>query len=403
MGMLKMAWRNLWRHRARSFLMMGIVFVGSLVVIVLWGVTEGAFQSMIATHVEVDQGALTVVPGAYREDPAPSHGLSAHALEEVLIAVAAVDGATAAPRLSLHGLVRSPYGATGMAIRGVDPAREQEVTRLEERLHEGRFLQASGEAMLGLRAARSLDVRVGERLVVNAQGEAGARSQAFIVVGIYVAGLTSLDESTVVVPLSEARWLAGVEGATTVAVGLAARADDNRAAAALRQRLDPAIEVLTFDEANPMVAGIIRGNVAEMVMIMIVLALLAGFGVANTVLFSVIERRRELGVMRSLGMSSRRLARVVVAESVFASLLGFAVAAVVGYFLVSYLSYVGISLGPLETVYGEFGMPARLYASLEGWYWGASLIVVVVTGVLAAWYPARRAAGLQPVEAIRDH
>jgi len=139
-----------------------------------------------------------------------------------------------------------------------------------------------------------------------------------------------------------------------------------------------------------------------MALIMIVLALLAGFGVANTVLFSVIERTREFGVMRSLGMSSRRLAKVVVAESVLASLMGFGAAAVLGYGLVVYLAQVGIPLGPMGTVYGEFGIPERLHASVSGWYWGASLIVVVVTGVLAAWYPARRAARLQPVEAIRD-
>lgn len=400
--MFKMAWRNLWRHRARSLLMMGIVFLGSLVVIVLWGVSEGAFQSMIATHVEVDQGALTVVRSAYRDDPAPVQGFSESALEEVLQAVEALNGASASPRLTLHGLLRSPYGATGMELRGVDPAEDRGVTRLEEHLREGTYLEGPGEALLGLRAARKLDVRLGERVVVNVQGEAGARSRAFTVVGLYIAGLAPLDEATVIIPLEDARWLAGVDGATTVAVGLRPGVRDDRAAFALREVLGEEIEVLTFEEANPMVAGIIEGNVAEMMIIMIVLALLAGFGVANTVLFSVIERTREFGVMRSLGMSSRRLAGVVVIESVIASALGFATAAVVGYGLVTYLAQVGIPLGPMSALYAEFGLPERLYASVSGWYWLASLIVVVATGVLAAWYPARRAAKLQPVEAIRD-
>ncbi len=402
MGMLKMAWRNLWRHRARSLLMMGIVFAGSLVVIVLWGITQGAFQSMIATHVQVDQGALTVVRSAYREDPAPAQGFSASDLEGILEAVGTLESATASPRLFVAGMLRSTYGARGVEIRGVDADREREVTRLEERLQEGRYLEAPGEAMLGLRAARDLDVRLGERVVVSAQGEAGARSQSFTVVGMYTAGLAQLDESTVIVGLAEARWLAGVDGATQVAVGIEGARDEARAAAAIGEQLGPGVEVLTFDEANPMVAGIIRGNVGEMMVMMVVLAVMAGFGVANTALFSVIERTREFGVMRSLGMSARRLAGLVIAESVLASALGFAAAALVGYGLIMYLAQVGIPLGPLGPMYGEFGIPERLYASVSGWYWLASLIVVVVTGMVAAWYPARRAARLQPVEAIRD-
>ncbi len=400
-GMLKMAWRNLWRHRARSLLMMGIVFLGSLVVIVLWGVTEGAFQSMIDTHVQLDEGALTVVPAAYREDPAPAQGFSADELREVLNAVGGVEGATASPRLTVNGMLRSPYGASGMQIRGLDPAKEKEVTRLEDHLVEGRYLEAQGEAMLGEYAARDLDVRLGERVVVNAQGEAGARSRAFTIVGIYKASMARLDQSTVIVDIAEARWLAGVEGATHVSVGLPRLRDDARVATALRERLGQGVEVLTFEEANPVIASIIALNIQEMVLIMIVLAILAGFGVANTVMFSVIERTREFGVMRSLGMPSRKLATVVVTEAVLASLLGFAAAAVAGYLVVLYLAQVGFPLGPMDAMVAQFGMPDRLHAAVSAWYWGASLIVVVATAVLAAWLPARRAAKLQPVEAIR--
>ncbi len=400
-GMLRMAWRNLWRHRARSLLMMGIVFLGSLVVIVLWGVAEGAFQSMIDTHVKVDEGALTLMSANYREDPAPAQGFSPQELDEVLDAVRDVQGAHASPRMVANGMVRSPYGATGMQIRGVDPAREKEVTQLEDRLKEGRYIEAQGEAMLGLQAARNLDVRLGERVVVNAQGEAGARSQAFTVVGIYQAGMGRLDESTVIVSIAEARRLAGVEGATQVSVSLPRLRDDARVAAALRERLGQGVEVLTFEEANPMIASIIEVNIQEMVLIMIVLAILAGFGVANTVMFSVIERTREFGVMRSLGMPSRRLAMVVVTEAVLASLLGFAAAAVAGYVLVLYLAQVGIPLGPMDALVAQYGIPDTLRAAVSAWYWGASLIVVVATAVLAAWLPARRAARLQPVEAIR--
>lgn len=401
-GIVQMAWRNLWRHKVRTGLMMGIVFFGSLIVLLMWGFTAGVFDSLIRTHVELDYGAVKIHRAGYRLDPVPTRGFTPPQLERVVAAVDAVPGATSAPRLVAYGLLRSAYGATGVEIRGVDPQREPAVTRVAEALVEGRFLQEPAEALLGSRAARALDVRVGERIVLLSQGPAGTASRGFVVVGLVATGLASLDERTVLVSLSDAQAMLGVDGATEVAVALPRGGRHDPAAATLGAELGPGYEVLTFARGNPLVTGFIQGNTGEMVLTMLLLAFLAGFGVANTVLFSVIERTREFGVMAALGMGARRLALLVITESVIVSALGFAAAALGGYFLVGYFARAGIPLGPLATMMAEVGIPPRIYAAAEGWHWGASLVVVLATGAVAAWYPARRAAKLDPVEAIRE-
>jgi len=107
-------------------------------------------------------------------------------------------------------------------------------------------------------------------------------------------------------------------------------------------------------------------------------------------------------VMIAVGMSPRRLQRVVQVESLIASALGFAAGGLLGYVLLLLLSR-GITLGTLwASMTGDLAFPTKLYASTHGWYWIASLVVILLTGLIAAWYPARRAAALQPVEAIRD-
>lgn len=126
-------------------------------------------------------------------------------------------------------------------------------------------------------------------------------------------------------------------------------------AASLAVGLGPGHEVLTFAQGNPLVTGMILGNTAEMVITMLLLAFRAGFGVANTELFNVIERTHELGVMGALGMTPRRLAFLVMTESVLASAVGFAVAAVGGYFLIRCLARTGVALGPLAGTGGERG------------------------------------------------
>jgi ABC-type lipoprotein release transport system permease subunit len=378
-----------------------IVFFGSLIVLLMWGLTAGIFDSMVRTHVELDYGALKAFPAGYRSDPAPARGFTREELDRVFAATDGIRGAASAPRLVSFGLLRSAYGATGVEIRGVDPQREALVTRLPEALVEGRFLSNPGEAVLGVRVARALDVRLGERVVVLAQGASGTGSRGFVVVGVLGTGLPSLDERTVFVSLADAQALLDVDGATEVSLSLPRGVQPDPVATALGSELADH-EVLPFAQGNPLITGIVQANTVEMVIWMVLLALLAGFGVANTVLFSVIERTREFGVMGALGMSARRLAVVVVTESVLVSMLGFAAAAVGGYFLIGYLARTGIALGPLGDAMGELGIPGRIYASAEGWYWAASFVVVVITGAVAAWYPARRAAKLEPVEAIRD-
>jgi ABC-type antimicrobial peptide transport system permease subunit len=101
-------------------------------------------------------------------------------------------------------------------------------------------------------------------------------------------------------------------------------------------------------------------------------------------------------------MSPKRLKRIVELESVIASSLGFVVGGLLGYVLLLLLSR-GITLGSTwASMAGDLAFPTKLYAAAHGWYWLASLLVVLLTGLIAAWYPARRAAALQPVEAIRE-
>jgi ABC-type antimicrobial peptide transport system permease subunit len=155
-------------------------------------------------------------------------------------------------------------------------------------------------------------------------------------------------------------------------------------------------------EANPLLASMIKMARIEMLPIMFILALLAGFGVANTVLFSVIERTREFGVMIAVGMSPKRLGRMVQLEALLTSALGFAVGGTLGYALLLLMTR-GITIGTTwASMAGDFALPAKLYAAASGQYLLGSLMVVLMTALLAAWYPARRAAGLQPVEAIRE-
>lgn len=382
--------------------MISMVAFASLVIILLWGVTEGFMTSMTDAQISVDQGSLKIRAALYEEDPAPEHGLSPEAVASAEAALAAAGIEHFAPRLSVYGMVKSAYGAAGIEIRGVDLAREPEVTTLVTRIAAGRGLAKAGDLLLSEETARVLDVRLGERVVLLVQAESGPQSVAFTAAGFFASGMPALDKSIVLVSLDDARRLAAWPGATEVVASLPRTQNAEKAAAALRDALGASYSVKSYLEANTMLASMIETAKMEMWPMMFILGLLAGFGVANTVLFSVLERTREFGVMIAVGMSPKRLKRIVELESVIASALGFVVGGLLGYILLLLLSR-GITMGTLwASMTGDLAFPTKLYASTHGWYWLASLIVVLLTGLIAAWYPARRAAALQPVEAIRE-
>jgi len=287
--------------------MIAIVAFGSFCVIVVWGVTDGWLKTMTHAQISLDQGDLKVFAAGYRQDPVPGHGLPPEALASAWEEVEKIPGAKAAPRLVLFGMLRSAYGAMGVEIRGVDPVHEPQVTELKSRIVEGDWLSGPGGLLLSVSLAESLDVRLGERVVLLAQGERGPASQAFVVVGLYASGFPRLDRATVLIPLEDARGLSGYPGATELVVRLSGGRKE--ATSRLQAALDDDYEVVGFFELNPMVRDMVRISAIELTPMILILALLSGFGVANTVLFSVLERTRELGVMAAVGMSPKRLSR----------------------------------------------------------------------------------------------
>jgi len=402
---IRLAWRNLWRHTQRTILMIAIVAFGSWVILVIWGVTDGFLRSMTETQMVYNQGDLQLRAEGYADDPVPSNGLTADQVTALARMLSDASVGATAPRLEAYGMLRSSYGSGGIVIRGIDPSREPLVTKMQDTILEGRYLSDSGEIMISEHMAELLDIRLGERVVVLAQGDASTNSRAFHVVGLFASALGSL-ESTVLVTLDDSRALCEWDGLTSIAIGIPSGASVSRNQDTLTASLAVAgidgIEVADYFTLNPLGRLMMQGTTIKMIPFVIMISLMAGFGVANTALYSVIERTREFGVMTAVGMSRKLLARVVLMESIFVAAIGFVAGGSIGWGCLLYVSRNGIRFGDLVADFKGLGFPTVIYASTSGWYWVAAFSVVVFTALVAAWYPARRANQLQPVTAIRE-
>ncbi len=400
----KLAWRNLWRHKRRTQLLLAVVAYATVAIIFFWGFYDGFVNVLLGGQARYLSAPVMVQTEAYRTDPDPENRLPTLNFDDKLTQIDGVRGA--APRLEFQALLRSPYRTLGAQVRGVNPALEGQVSDIPGTIGEGRMIQNSGELVLGKTLAEDLDVRVGERLALDVQSLAGAQGTGLRVVGLIDSNIDPVDEGVVLVHLDDARALTGVKTATGVALDVQQGSED-----AVAEAVNSAAVLPVGVEAYPikallggLMAGI-EGKRSSMVPIVLIFALFAAVTVMSTVIVSVIERTREFGVMTSLGLSQNQLARMVTLEAVYTTLIGFVVGAALGFGLNALLSITNL-MGPfIKTFYGNYlqGLALSdtfvLAASLS--YLGWAAVTILFAAVLAVTVPGKRVRNLNSAEAMR--
>ena len=400
----KLAWRNLWRHKRRTQLLLAVVAYATVAIIFFWGFYDGFVNVLLGGQARYLNAPVMVQSEAYRTDPDPENSLPALGFEDELTQMDGVRGF--APRLEFQALLRSPYRTLGSQVRGIDPALEGQVSDIPGNIGEGRMIQNPGELVLGKTLAEDLDVRVGERLALDVQSLAGAQGTGLQVVGLIDSNIDPVDEGMVLVHLSDARTLTGVETATGVAIDVQQGSEDAAAAA-----VNAASVLPQSVEAYPIKAllgGLMAGiedKRSSMIPMVLIIALFAAVTVMSTVIVSVIERTREFGVITSLGLNQGQLARMVTLEAVYTTFIGFAVGAVLGFGLTFVMSATNL-MGPfIKTFYGNYLQGLALSdtfvfaASLSYLAWAA--VTILIAAALAIAVPGRRVRNLNPSEAMR--
>ena len=400
----KLAWRNLWRHKRRTQLLLAVVAYATVAIIFFWGFYDGFVSVLLGGQARYLSAPVMVQSEAHRTNPDPENRLPTLDFTDELTRVEGVRGF--APRLEFQVLLRSPYRTLGSQVRGVDPALEPQVSDLPGEIGEGRMIESPGELVLGIDLARDLDVRVGERLALDVQSLAGAQGTGLRVVGIIDSDITPVDGGVVLVHLEDARTLTGVETATGVALDVR-QGDEEEVAQALN-----AASVLPQEVAAYPIAELLGGLLAsienkrtQMIPIVLLIALFAAVTVMSTVIVSVIERTREFGVITSLGLDQYQLARMVTLEAVYTTFIGFAIGAALGFGLNALLSATNV-LGPfINTFYGAYlsGLALSdtfvLASSLTYLAWAATTILIAA--LLAITVPGKHVRNLNPAEAMR--
>lgn len=408
--LLRMAWRNLWRSKRRTLITLGSVAFGVWLAVTFIGVGENSYSGMLETGARLGAGHVTIQPAGYQDTPGLDHSLpDASTLRESLAQDPTVERAVA--RINGQAMFATARRSLGGALFAIDPRHEgAEDNVLLDAIVEGTVFETptAKQIVIGRGVAKKLGVGLKKRVVYTLVDEEGELvSDVARVVGIFETGVVEVDSGVALVPIDTARKLLsyGPQEATMVAVFLA----DHREAAEARERFlgrydGEDREVLTWRQTQPELAGIIAMDRTMNYVFQILIGLLIGAGVFNTLLMSVLERRREFGVMMAIGTRPRELFELVVAESVLVGLAGLIVGAVATVPWYWFMRTKGIDISQVQgmntSVNGVLVDPVMrllLYPSSMV----AILCGVLVLTVLAGLYPAWQAGRVPPVESLK--
>ena len=400
----RLAWRNLWRHKRRTQLLLAVVAYATVAIIFFWAYYDGFVNVLLGGQARYLEAPVLVQTEAYRTDPDPENSLPNLDFEAELASVEGVRGV--APRLEFQALMRSPYRTLGSEVRGIDPALEPQVSNIPGDVGEGRTVENQGEIILGVELAEELDVRVGERLALDVQSVGGSQGTGLQVVGLINSQVRPVDEGVSFVHIEDARALTGVSTATGLALDVQQGSEQEVAQTLNEAALLPAgVAAYPITELLGSILSGIEQKRGSMIPIVLMISLFAAVTVMSTVIVSVIERTREFGVMTSLGLNQKQIARMVTLEAIYTTFIGFVVGAVAGYALTAVMTATNI-MGPfVNTFYGRilsgFALTDTFVFATSLTYLAWAAVTILIAAVLAIVVPGRRVRNLNPAEAMR--
>ncbi len=409
--LLKLAWRNLWRHRTRTLIMGSAVALAYALMLVGISINDDGHQRMAREAAKAAGGDVLVHGAGYWDSRASD--IIIEDGPNVLSLVRSVEGVqTALPRILISGLVSTSADNRPILLQGIDPETERVLHDYHEDLVGGTYFvgEQSDPLILGARAVERLEAEIGDRIVLTTSGPDGEMTRAlFHLSGILEMGTRELDESLGLTTIAAARRALGHETMLTqIGVLTTQAADHDQVASAIRSSVDavdPGMEVLPWETAIPEMVGLIEIDDAFGYIYFAIIFAVVLFSITNTFLMAVMERVREFGLLNALGLRDVRIGQLLLVESVLMTLLAMGAGFLVG--LAGHLAaaHWGIPLSSYGIeeieISGVDMADLVMYSTINPLKWGIASALVAVTTVASALYPAWRATRLAPAEAMR--
>jgi lipoprotein-releasing system permease protein len=366
-----------------------IVFISALIAGLQSNIVDRTLGTQAHIRIEAPEEINRVAPGdgnttrLVLETPRAQRLRSINNWQEVQLTLDSLpDVKAVSPVISGPAFAQRGSAVKSVALVGMDPARYQRIIPIGDDVIAGQLRVGAGDAVIGSLLAHDLGSSVGDKLrLVAGQG----REAQLNIAGIFELGVRELDQRYVYLDLKQTQSLLNLPGGVTV---MDVTVHDIFKADVVAAKLSQltGLKAESWMQSNAQLMNALRSQSLSTGMISFFVALSVAFGIASVLSISVVQRTREIGILRAMGTRSQQMIKVFLIQGAVLGFVGAALGAAAGYGLV--------------WVFNTFG-PKLFYIPVSPLLIPAAMLLATLTGTLAAAVPARRAANLNPVVAIR--
>jgi ABC-type lipoprotein release transport system permease subunit len=401
---LRLAWRNLWRHRRRTLIV--VLAIAMTLGMMMWydGLMAGFIDAIYGNAVKIMGGNIQVHPQGYSKTNQNSL-TPLKDYQAVLKAARAVpEVVSASPRIVTGGLASTYKGAFGVSIIAIDPQAEQNVFMPAQHVSGGSFLSADSQdvVFIGKGLADAMAVKVGDRFsLAGRDSHNQMRSRTMTVGGIYDLGMVDIEKQSVYISLSEGQSLYGIENqATLVTISLANIGGENKIMDQLNRAV-PGYEIESWQTLFPEMRNAVTNKNGVMNIFSVIILFVAGIGTLNLLLMAVYERTREIGVLGAFGMRPGQISALFLLEGTLMGIIGVIVGILFGLAINYALARTGLDFSAYSSVTAYMALiQGKIYPSLGLEKLPLRVGSALVISFLSAWYPAYEASRREPAQAL---
>jgi len=406
MELIKIAWRNIWRSKSRSLIviiavcigMVGGTFTTALMIGVINQRTNSSINNEIS-HAQIHHPEYILNQDAeyYIENT-----------DKLVQEIQDVENVKAAsPRLKITGMVATAESTTGINIIGINPEKEKEVSEISNLILEGNYFsdKRKNQIIISKRLAENLNLKLKSKIILTfLDEELEVTGGAFRVAGIFQTNNKVFDEMNVFVLKSDLHRITLFDENISheIAICFNKMSDVEDGVEELQKVVDSNYLLQSWKEIQPDLAmmTMMVEKFASYIIIIILLAL--SFGIINTMLMAILERKKELGMLMAIGMNKKRIRRMITWETTFLTCFGAFMGILIAQGLISYFGIHGINLGDYaEEGFESMGFSAVLYPSLNTSFYVQVIVLIFITSFISNIFPVRRAIKMNPAEVLR--
>lgn len=389
--LIRIAWRNLWRNKRRTFITITSVFLALFLALLMRSMQFGSYDMMKRDAVRNSTGYIQIHAPGYWDDKTIDNTFEAS--DDLYKKVSAQPNVSEViPRLESFALASSGNISKGVGIIGTIPETEAEITKLSERVVSGTYFKTPADPgiLIGEELARYLEVGLYDTVTLLSQGYHGSSAAAdFQITGILHFPSPEMNRQLIYMTLETARYFfAAPDRLTSYSLLLHDIDKLDETTTSLKATVGDGYEVMTWEKMMVEIKQQIDSdNISGMFMLAILYVVVA-FGIFGTILMITHERKKEFSVMIAVGMKREKLSLIVFMETMFIGFIGI-VAGIMGSIpIVNYFYHHPIPLsGEMADMMLEYNMQPLLPFSNDPAIFVAQSFIVLILTVMIATYP----------------